>query len=298
LQKDDETAIVTVGISFLNAEKYLRIAISSVFAQTITNWRLILIDDGSKDASLQIAKSFTNDARVKLLSDGLNLGLAARLNQISDLTTTPFLARMDADDLISTQRIETQIDYLNSHPNIDLTATGIISMSDDLEYQGQRFTPWSVASTYSILTHKTGISHASVLGRTEWFIRNPYRIGFDRAEDIELWVRTNEKQDLNVAFISDNFYFYREFDSTSSRKVNTSIRSMRKIASQYHMRSWERLRVRGRLVLVQIMAILSVSGFVRILAQRRRNTDHYSEEDRKIFELELSKIIELHSSCG
>jgi glycosyltransferase involved in cell wall biosynthesis len=296
MQRNEETAIVTIGISFLNAEKYLRLAISSIFAQTITNWRLILVDDGSVDASLQIAKSFTNDTRVTLLSDGLNLGLAARLNQISDLTTTPFLARMDADDLISTQRIEAQIDYLDRHPNVDLTATGIISMSDDFEYQGQRFAPWSVASTYSILTHRTGIVHASVLGRTEWFIRNPYRIGFDRAEDIELWVRTNEKQDLKVAFISDNFYFYREFDSTSSRKLNTSIRTMRRIASEYPMSFWECLRVRGRLVLVQIIAILSVPGFVRILAQRRRNMDHYSEEDRKIFELELAKINELDSS--
>jgi glycosyltransferase involved in cell wall biosynthesis len=296
METDDETAIVTVGIPFLNAEKYLRQAIYSVFAQTITNWRLILVDDGSEDASLQIAKSFTSDTRVTLLSDGFNLGLAARLNQISELTTTPFLARMDADDLISTQRIETQIEHLRSHPNLDLTATGIISMSDDLKYRGQRFAPWSVASTYSILTHKTGVVHATVLGKTEWFIRNPYRIGFDRAEDIELWVRTNEKQDLNISFISDNFYFYREFDSTSPKKVNTSIRSMRRIASTYHMSFWERLRVRGRLVLVQILAILSMSGFVRILAQRRRNTNHYSEKESRLFELELAKINELHPS--
>jgi glycosyltransferase involved in cell wall biosynthesis len=75
METDDETAIVTVGIPFLNAEKYLRQAIYSVFAQTITNWRLILVDDGSEDASLQIAKSFTSDTRVTLLSDGFNLRL-------------------------------------------------------------------------------------------------------------------------------------------------------------------------------------------------------------------------------
>ncbi|MDA9227033.1 glycosyltransferase family 2 protein [Actinomycetota bacterium] len=281
---------MTVGISFLNAERYLREAIHSVSAQTIRNWRLILIDDGSEDASLEIAKSFTKDARILLLSDGLNLGHAARLNQISELATTPFIARMDADDLMSTRRLEIQIGYLINHPSVDLTATGVISMSDDCEYKGQRFTPWSVASTYSILTHKTGIVHASILGRKEWFVRNPYRMGFDRADDIELWVRTNEKQDLKISFISNNLYFYREFDSTSPRKVRTAVRSMRKIASQYPMRFWGRLIVRGRLVAVQILAILSVSGFVRILAQRKRNTDHYSKEDRKIFELELAKI--------
>ncbi len=296
MQRDDETAIVTVGISFLNAEKYLRQAIYSVFAQTIANWRLVLIDDGSEDASLQIAKSFTSDTRVTLLSDGLNLGLATRLNQISELATTPFVARMDADDLMSTHRLETQIEYLTSHPKVDLTATGLISMSDASEYQGQRFSPWSWASTYSILTHKTGIAHATILGRTEWFIRNPYRSNFDRAEDIELWVRTNEKQDLKIAFIPDALYFYREFDSTSLHKTNTSSRSIRRIASKYPMNSWERLKVNGRLSLVQAISILSASRFGRVMIQRKRNMGHSSEGNQKLFELELSKISELNPS--
>lgn len=296
MQRDNETAIVTVGISFLNAEKYLRQAIYSVFAQTITNWRLVLINDGSEDASLQIAKSFASDTRVTLLSDGLNLGLAARLNQISELATTPFIARMDADDLMSTHRLETQIHYLTSHPKVDLTATGLISMSDASEYQGQRFSPWSWASTYSILTHKTGIAHATVLGRTEWFIRNPYRSNFDRAEDIELWVRTNEKQDLKIALIADALYYYREFDSTSTQKSNKSNRSIRQIANENPMNIWENLKFQGRLGLVQLVSIFSAMRTVRVIRQRRRNAEYSSEENRKLFEIELSKINELDSS--
>jgi glycosyltransferase involved in cell wall biosynthesis len=293
MHRDDVTAVVTIGIPFLNAEKYLRHAIHSVFSQTITNWRLILMDDGSEDASFQIAKSFTGDPRVTLISDGSNLGLAVRLNQISELATTPFIARMDADDLMSTLRIETQIEYLTSHPKVDITATGIISMSDSCEYQGRRFSPSSSASTYSILTQKLGIVHATILGRTEWFVRNPYRSNFDRAEDIELWVRTNEKQDLKVAFIPANLYFYREFDSTSSEKTSGSIRSMRKIASEYPMNIWERFKASSRLSLVQTISILSASRFLRLMVQRKRNMDHSSEENQKLFELELSKIGEL-----
>ena len=296
MQRDNETAIVTVGISFLNAEKYLRQAIYSVFAQTITNWRLVLINDGSEDASLQIAKSFASDTRVTLLSDGLNLGLAARLNQISELATTPFIARMDADDLMSTHRLETQIHYLTSHPKVDLTATGLISMSDASEYQGQRFSSWSWASTYSILTHKTGIAHATVLGRTEWFIRNPYRRNFDRAEDIELWVRTNEKQDLKIALIAETLYFYREFDSTSAQKSNKSNRSMRQIANENPMNIWENLKFQGRLGLVQLVSIFAAMRTVRVIRQRRRNAEYSSEENRKLFEIELLKINELDSS--
>jgi glycosyltransferase involved in cell wall biosynthesis len=293
MQKTDEATIVTVGIPFLNAEKYLKMAIYSVYAQSITNWHLILIDDGSTDNSLKIASAFNWDTRVTVLSDGVNLGLAARLNQISDLATTPFVARMDADDLMSTVRLEKQIMYLSRHPEIDLTSTGLISMNDSCDYRGHRFTPWSVASTFSLLTHSTGIGHATVLGRTEWFIRNPYRGNFDRTEDMELWVRTNQRQDLKIALLADNLYFYREFDSTSTQKVRRSLRSHRLIAKEYPMSPWERLRFNGRLGLSQIISVLLASKLIRILIQKRRNTNNFSIEVKSLFELEFSKIKEL-----
>jgi len=298
MQGNDAAAIVTVGIPFLNAEKYLEMAITSVFAQTLANWQLILIDDGSSDDSLEIARSFTTDPRVTVVSDGMNLGLAARLNQISEVATTPFLARMDADDLMSTFRLEMQVTYILQHAEIDLTATGLISMSDACDYQGHRFSPWSSASTCSFLMHKTSIAHATVLGRTEWFIRNPYRSKFERSEDIELWVRATERKDLKIAFLADNLYFYREFESTASQKTRASIKSHRRIAREYPMTFRERSRVSARLALAHTISVLSTSRLVRTLIQRRRNSNIASSENRELFEIELLKVSALHSSLS
>ena len=50
--------MISIGISIYNAEKYLVDAINSVLEQTYENWELVLIDDGSKDKSLEIAKGF------------------------------------------------------------------------------------------------------------------------------------------------------------------------------------------------------------------------------------------------
>jgi glycosyltransferase involved in cell wall biosynthesis len=62
---------VSIGISFYNCERFLPDAIRSVFAQTYQDWELILVDDGSTDRSLEIARS-VNDPRVRVISDGLN----------------------------------------------------------------------------------------------------------------------------------------------------------------------------------------------------------------------------------
>jgi glycosyltransferase involved in cell wall biosynthesis len=73
---------MTIGIPFYNAEAYLGDAIRSIFAQTYHDWELILVDDGSTDRSLEIARA-VRDPRVRVISDGQNRRLPYRLNQIT-----------------------------------------------------------------------------------------------------------------------------------------------------------------------------------------------------------------------
>ncbi|MBC8153806.1 MAG: glycosyltransferase, partial [Bacteroidetes bacterium] len=64
------TPLVTVGLPFYNAASTLDMAIRSVVAQTLTDWELLLFDDGSTDGSLAIARSFI-DPRIRVLADGV-----------------------------------------------------------------------------------------------------------------------------------------------------------------------------------------------------------------------------------
>lgn len=101
--------MITIGIPFYNAEAYLADAIKSVLAQTFKEWELILVDDGSSDNSLKIAKEFEKkDSRIRVISDGLNKKLPARLNQIINKARFNIIARMDADDLMDIERSEKQ----------------------------------------------------------------------------------------------------------------------------------------------------------------------------------------------
>ena len=109
--------MVTIGLPFYNAEKYLALAIESVLQQTYTNWELLLLDDGSTDNSLSIAQSYAQkDSRIKVISDGKNKNLATRLNELPSLAQGLYLARMDADDIMHSARIVKTIISIESSP--------------------------------------------------------------------------------------------------------------------------------------------------------------------------------------
>lgn len=215
---------ITIGIPFFNAEATLLDAVRSVFAQTHQDWELILLDDGSTDRSLELARSI-KDPRVRVYSDGRNMRLAARLNQMTRLASHPYIARMDADDLMSSKRLEHQLRLLIEKPDVDFVATGICSLSDDYEPTGVRcVAPGHAITPRGLLAGKSGIVHASLLGRREWFLRNPYREDLAKSEDTNLWVRAHSKGDLRVAFIPEPLYFYREDGNVTPDKLRLAYR--------------------------------------------------------------------------
>ncbi|HVM69364.1 MAG TPA: glycosyltransferase family A protein, partial [Gaiellaceae bacterium] len=102
---------LTIAISFHDEERYLAAAVRSVLAQTMPDFELLLVDDGSRDRSLEIARSFT-DRRVTVISDGRHLGLASRLNEIARRARSELVARMDADDVCHPTRLARQLEVI------------------------------------------------------------------------------------------------------------------------------------------------------------------------------------------
>lgn len=197
---------VSIAIPFLNAKRTLADAVRSVFAQTCADWELILVDDGSVDDSVNLVRNI-DDRRVRVVSDGVNRGLCARLNQIAGLAQGRYLARMDADDLMHPQRIERQLALLEGNPNVDLVDTATYTVDDDLTPLGIRGDHPLNCSPENVLRRGLLI-HPTVMGRTEWFLRNPYDPAFVRAEDRELWIRTCAM--TKFARLCEPLFFYRE----------------------------------------------------------------------------------------
>src|SRR5215207_5701854 len=116
------TPRVTIGLPFYNAANTLASAVRSVFAQTYHDWELILVNDGSSDRSLEIADA-VKDPRIRVMSDGRNKGLAARLNEITSSACGRYIARMDADDLMHPDRLARQVALLQTRPRVDVVGT-------------------------------------------------------------------------------------------------------------------------------------------------------------------------------
>jgi len=223
---------ISIGLPFFNAELYLEDAIASVFAQTYTDWELILMDDGSTDNSLEIAKSI-KDPRIRVYSDGKNKKLATRLNEIVKLSKYDILARMDADDLMSPNRLKIQMDILEENQHIDLVSTGLISIKDNLEFIGARGSDNSNISLEDLLYKRVSVVHAAMLGRISWFLRNPYDPSLKIAQDYDLWLRSSSKNDFKIITIKTPLYYYREEKNVTFKKIVAAYKNERKMYRNY-----------------------------------------------------------------
>ena len=113
---------VTIVTPFRNPGSYFELALKSIFAQTLTNWELILIDDGSRDASLSFARSL-RDPRVRVFSDGRRRHQQVRRNEAIALASAPYIALMDADDIMHPRLLEAQLAELRSAQSGDAPKT-------------------------------------------------------------------------------------------------------------------------------------------------------------------------------
>jgi glycosyltransferase involved in cell wall biosynthesis len=118
---------VSVVMPFFNAEQFLGEALESILAQTYPHWELLLIDDGSTDGSLALARSYAarHPKRVRCLqhSEGQNRGPSASRNLGIAHALGEYVALQDADDVSAPERLGKQVAFLDSHPEVALVGS-------------------------------------------------------------------------------------------------------------------------------------------------------------------------------
>ena len=236
---------ITIGIPVFNADLYIEDALRSVFAQTLEDWELILIDDGSTDGSLEIMRCVA-DSRVTVVSDGDRRGLPARLNQIAALSRRPFIARMDADDLMSPNRLERQVAFLQERRDLDLVSTAIYSANNDLDLVGVRGECYGSFTLNDILFGKKGFCHAALVARRDWYARNSYREDIKGFEDLELWARAITREDFRAETLDEPLYVYREEGNITPQKMLRGYAGEREVMAQFLPSRAERWAYVGR----------------------------------------------------
>ena len=113
------TPLVSILMPVYNTAPYLREAMDSMLAQTFTDFELIVLDDCSPDNAQEILDTYT-DPRIVRYRGERNVGLANVLNVGMEMARGKYIARMDSDDISLPDRLKVQVEYLESHPDIDL----------------------------------------------------------------------------------------------------------------------------------------------------------------------------------
>jgi glycosyltransferase involved in cell wall biosynthesis len=178
---------VSVILPAYNGARFLKEAVDSIVLQTFQDWELILVDDGSTDHTPEIMKGY-NDPRIRYLKNEENKGLVYSLNRAIEASTGRYIARMDADDFSQPDRLEKQVIFLESHPDI-----GVYDVRqqfiDDTGNPTDSFNS-DITGTENILRKMPWFNcmgHPSVMMRAE--IAKAYRYRKVVYEDYDLWLR-------------------------------------------------------------------------------------------------------------
>jgi glycosyltransferase involved in cell wall biosynthesis len=188
---DQRLPLLTVAMPVFNGGAQLRLALLSILRQSFTDWELILIDDGSTDRSVEGVADIV-DSRVRIVCDGYNKGLAARLNEAIDMAHGEYFARMDQDDISHPERFSKQLALLQVNQSLDLVGTRCVTISENDQLLGSL--PGSEKHEELCQRPWLGfhLPHPTWMGRTAWFRKHRYAVpGPYCCEDQEMLLRTH-----------------------------------------------------------------------------------------------------------
>jgi hypothetical protein len=209
------TPRVSVIMPVRNGLPFLEEALAGLSSQTLSDFEIIALEDGSTDATPQVLASWL-DARLRVIPTG-GLGIGGALAVGLREARAPLIARQDADDISMPDRLQKQVAFLERYPHIDLvgcTAEYVDSESQVVEndwirqiraQQDVAVTPDQIRDLMPLtccLTHGSIVARADVLRAA-----GGYRQAFSPAEDYDLWLRL--LPDAQLAKLPDRLYRYR-----------------------------------------------------------------------------------------
>ncbi len=127
----------SVVIPVYNKAPFLRECLDSVFAQTLTDFEVIAVDDASIDNSVDVLRSYT-DPRLTVVALPANRGPAGAAQHGMDMARAPYIVRVDADDILLPERLAQQVAFLDSHPEIGVLGTAARVIGDRVQVRQRK----------------------------------------------------------------------------------------------------------------------------------------------------------------
>ena len=222
--------VVSILMPIYKTAAYLQEAIDSILSQSFTDYELIVLDDCSPDNAEDIINQY-DDPRIVRYRGTENQGLSNVLNIGLDMAKGKYIARMDSDDISLPERLKTQVDYLESHPDIDLCSCGMHLFGAKDGTWIRESDPEKVKITALFFSP---ILHASSVWRKDSFERNNLRFRQEMvpAEDYDFWTRALVAG-LKLVNLPQVLYEYRIHSSQATTQTDLSLSKCRQIQQNY-----------------------------------------------------------------
>ena len=260
----DAVPRVSVVLPAYNAEGTIRRAIDSVLAQTMPDFELLVIDDGSEDGTGDVVRA-VEDARIRYVRRP-HAGLPQTLNAGLAEARAPVVAVQDADDWSAPQRLERQLAVLDARAEVAVVG----SRMPEVDADGRELTaraPFEAGDAYHVLMRFNPISNPSSAYRREVVAALG---GYDRrygcAPEYDLWLRVSDR---HVVLAVDEPLAIRTLDGTNL----STVRERTCIRDTIHMRvraMRRRRSLRGLGSLLRVVASYLLPTQVKHARRRRR----------------------------
>lgn len=183
---------VSVVMAVHNGLPYLSDAVESILAQSWEDLEFIIIDDASTDESIKVLSQFA-DERIRIIQNAKRGGLAKSLNSGIDTSKGDYIARMDADDVSLPKRLERQITFMQTRPELDICGTWARTIGHKPEQLWQY--PDADAYIKAEMLFASVLVHSSVMLRRDSVLAHDIRYNekLEAAQDYELWTRMMDK---------------------------------------------------------------------------------------------------------
>lgn len=214
--------LISVLLPVYNGEKFLAEAVQSVLNQTLSDFELICINDGSTDKSLNILKRFAKkDKRVFILNNPKNIGMAASLNLAMSKARGKYIARMDSDDISLPTRFSKQIDLLKSDPKLVAVGGQEEIIDENGQVKAVKFFPISTSDCYQTLANFMPIQPPLLLARADAFKRCRYNTAICKNDDINIYFQL--LQFGQMSNVNEIIFQYRQLNTSLTHSNAKSV---------------------------------------------------------------------------
>lgn len=223
---------ISIIVPTYNRAEFIVEAVESVFAQTVTDWELIIVDDGSTDNTVELLEPFLADQRVTYQKQE-NQGQAVARQQALKIATGDYIAFLDSDNRWLPQRLELGLTALSNHSNAAVSYGDIITIDDNgIETSRHNMRRYSGAIAPQLLRDNFVSMNTSLVRKSAIDKIGGMRAEVRRGDDYDLWLRLSAENEF--IYIPEFMADYRVMDDQISSNKDGRFVSNREIVSNFH----------------------------------------------------------------